>query len=211
MWDDFLKKEKRKDYYKKINSSLKEEYQNYIVYPDKSKIYNAFSLTDFDKLKVVILGQDPYHNEGQANGLAFSVNRGCKITPTLRNIFKEIKSEFGKEPIDGDLSYLSEQGVLLLNTTLTVRKGEPNSHSKLGWGILTSNTIKYISDNKENIVFLLWGNVAKSKKKLIDLNKHCVLEAIHPSPSVNGFVGCNHFKLANDYLKLNGIDPIIWS
>lgn len=191
---------------------LKEEYNNYTIYPDKNNIYNALKLTPPDKVKVIILGQDPYINKDQANGLSFSVQPGIAIPPSLRNIFREQRKDLGIiQPNSGDLTKWAEQGVLLLNTTLTVRAGLSNSHQGKGWGIFTDSIIKYLGQ-KENIVFMLWGNNAKAKKKLIDSSKNLILEAAHPSPlsATRGFFGCQHFSKANNYLIEHNLSPIDW-
>lgn len=191
---------------------LKEEYNNYTIYPDKNNIYNALKLTPPDKVKVVILGQDPYINKDQANGLSFSVQPGIVIPPSLRNIFREQRKDLGIiQPNSGDLTKWAEQGVLLLNTTLTVRAGLSNSHQGKGWGIFTDSIIKYLGQ-KENIVFMLWGNNAKAKRKLIDSSKNLILEAAHPSPlsATRGFFGCQHFSKANNYLIEHNLSPIDW-
>ena len=202
-----IQEELKKDY--KFLSILNDYKENY--YPSKENIFKSFEL--INNIKVLIIGQDPYHKKGQANGLSFSVNKDIKIPPSLRNIFKELNQEYGYDkPKHGDLSSWSKQGVLLLNSILTVEEGKPSSHKKLGWEDFTDNIIRYISDNEENIVFLLWGNFAKSKEILIDENKHHILKSSHPSPfSVNrGFLGCGHFKKCNEYLKLKNINPIDW-
>ena len=191
---------------------LKEEYNNYTIYPDKNNIYNALKLTPPEKVKVVILGQDPYINKDQANGLSFSVQPGIAIPPSLRNIFREQRKDLGIiQPNSGDLTKWAEQGVLLLNTTLTVRAGLSNSHQGKGWGIFTDSIIKYLGQ-KENIVFMLWGNNAKAKRKLIDSSKNLILEAAHPSPlsATRGFFGCQHFSKANNYLIEHNLSLIDW-
>ncbi len=182
------------------------------VYPPGSLIFNAFNKTPFDRVKVVILGQDPYHNPGEAMGLSFSVPRGIKIPPSLVNIYKEIRSELGYEiPAHGDLSSWAEQGVLMLNAMLTVEAGKPASHQKIGWQTFTDAVIRTISDKKEGVVFMLWGNFARNKKTLIDQSRHFVLEAAHPSPLAgNAFQGCGHFARANEILSNQGLDPVNW-
>jgi len=195
----------------KINDLL---YNNQEIYPPKNLIFNSFNKFNFKDTKVVILGQDPYHQKYQAMGLSFSINKGIKNPPSLKNIIKEIKSNYTNSNIEdykGDLTYLSEQGVLLLNSSLTVLNSKPGCHIK-NWEDFTDNIIKYISDNLHNIVFILWGNYAKSKKKFIDLQKHHILESVHPSPlsASRGFFGCNHFLLCNEYLKNNNITCIKW-
>jgi uracil-DNA glycosylase len=182
------------------------------VYPPGSLIFNAFNKTPFDRVKVVILGQDPYHNPGEAMGLSFSVPRGIKIPPSLVNIYKEIRSELGYEiPAHGDLSSWAEQGVLMLNAMLTVEAGKPASHQKIGWQTFTDAVIRTISDKKEGVVFMLWGNFARSKKPLIDQARHFVLEAAHPSPLAgNAFQGCGHFARATEILSGQGLEPVNW-
>ena len=211
-WDDILKEEYNKPYFEKLMNFIEDEYSKYTIYPDKNNIYNALKLTPPDKVKVVILGQDPYINKDQANGLSFSVQSGIAIPPSLRNIFREQRKDLGIiQPNSGDLTKWAEQGVLLLNTTLTVRAGLSNSHQGKGWGIFTDSIIKYLGQ-KENIVFILWGNNAKAKRKLIDSSKNLILEAAHPSPlsATRGFFGCQHFSKANNYLIEHNLSPIDW-
>ena len=199
--------------YKKIRQFLIEEYRNHVVYPDMYDLYNCFRYTPFSKLKAVILGQDPYHNVGQAHGLCFSVQDGVPKPPSLENIFKELKSDIGCElPKSGNLTKWANEGVLLMNTSLTVREHQANSHSKCGWAWFTDSVIKLISDQKENVVFILWGGNARSKKPLIDQAKHKILECAHPSPlsAYNGFFGCRHFSKTNEYLISHGVSPIDW-
>ncbi len=199
--------------YKKIRQFLIEEYRNHVVYPDMYDLYNCFRCTPFSKLKAVILGQDPYHNVGQAHGLCFSVQNGIPKPPSLENIFKELKSDIGCElPKNGNLTKWANEGVLLMNTSLTVREHQANSHSKCGWAWFTDSVIKLISDQKENVVFILWGGNARSKKPLIDPSKHKILECAHPSPlsAYNGFFGCKHFSKTNEYLISHGVAPIDW-
>lgn len=193
---------------------LKEEQSGKVIFPPKEKVFNAFEKCSFENLKVVIIGQDPYHGIGQANGLAFSVSDGIKIPPSLRNIFKEINSDLGIPiPINGDLSTWAEKGVLLLNAVLTVEEGKPGSHQNKGWERFTDEIIKMISDEKSGIVFLLWGNYAKSKSDIIDEKKHLILTAAHPSPlsAYNGFFQCKHFSKTNKYLTIMEKTPIDWS
>jgi uracil-DNA glycosylase len=212
-WKQQLESEFSKDYFVNITSFLKKEVEsNKIIYPKGSLIFNAFNSTPFDKVKVVILGQDPYHNPGQAHGLSFSVPDGVKFPPSLVNIFKELNSDLGvPAPKSGSLQRWADQGVFLLNTVLTVRAGEPTSHSKIGWTELTDAVIKKLSVNREGIVFLLWGNFAKNKKMLIDTSRHYILEAAHPSPLAGGaFFGCRHFSKTNELLIKQGKVPIIW-
>ena len=211
-WDDILKEEYNKPYFEKLMNFIEDEYSKYTIYPDKNNIYNALKLTPPDKVKVVILGQDPYINKDQANGLSFSVQPGIAVPPSLRNIFREQRKDLGIiQPNSGDLTKWAEQGVLLLNTTLTVRAGLSNSHQGKGWGIFTDSIIKYLGQ-KENIVFMLWGNSAKAKRKLIDSSKNLILEAAHPSPlsATRGFFGCQHFSKANNYLIEHNLSPIDW-
>lgn len=216
-WDDILKDEFNKDYFKELEDFVNKEYDEYTIYPQKDEIFNALKITPPDKVKVVILGQDPYINEGQAHGLSFSVKEEwAQFPPSLKNIYREIGSDLGVE-IDLDkcsrnLTNWAEQGVLLLNTSLTVRAGKSNSHYGRGWEIFTNAIIEYLGKNKENIVFLLWGNNAINKKRFIDQDKNLVLTSVHPSPlSVHrGFFGCKHFSKANTYLKDNGLGEIKW-
>jgi len=212
-WKEVLHKEFTKPYFEQIVAFLKiEKAQGKTIYPPGSLIFNAFDKTPFTKVKIVILGQDPYHGPGQAHGLCFSVQKGIQPPPSLVNIFKELQSDIGIAiPGHGNLTYWAEQGVFLLNASLTVRAGDPMSHSKIGWATFTDTVIKKISGLKKNIVFLLWGKFAQEKKVLIDETKHLILKAAHPSPlSVTGFLGCRHFSKTNEYLTTNGIDPIDW-
>ena len=213
-WDEILNEEFHSPSYIKLRQFLKDEYSNNVVYPSMYDIFNSMKLTDFDDVKVVLLGQDPYHNVGQAMGLSFSVPKGVENPPSLNNIFKELKSEGFEMPEGtGDLTGWANQGVLLLNAVLTVREHSPNSHKDKGWEDFTNGVIKKISTLKNNVVFLLWGANARSKKPLIDQTKHLVLECAHPSPlsAYNGFFGCGHFIQANRYLIKHGILPIDWS
>ncbi|MBQ8004507.1 MAG: uracil-DNA glycosylase [Oscillospiraceae bacterium] len=212
-WNEILAEEFDKDYYITLRNFLKEEYKTYTIYPGMYDIYNALRLTAYSDVKVVILGQDPYHGEGQAHGLAFSVREGTQLPPSLRNIYKEIYEETGNvQPESGDLTRWAEQGVLLLNTALTVRAGEANSHSGKGWEIFTDFIIRKLNERKKTIVFLLWGRNARSKQELITNPTHKVFCAPHPSPlsASRGFFGCNHFNLANRELILAGDMPVIW-
>lgn len=214
-WKQALKEEFSKPYFEQVVAFLKtEKATGKTVYPSGSNIFNAFNQTPFDKVKVVILGQDPYHGKGQAHGLSFSVMPGTKLPPSLVNIFKEIKTDIGIEiPSDfGDLTHWAQQGVLLLNAALTVRDGEPMSHSKFGWAQFTDAVIRTLSDQKENIVFILWGKFAQDKQVLIDATRHYILKAAHPSPlsAHNGFWGSKHFSKTNDILVKNGMQPIDW-
>lgn len=214
IWEEVINIEKNKDYYKKLKDEIDKRYKTTTVFPEKRNIFKAFSLTKLENLKVVILGQDPYHGYGQAQGLSFSTPTNIKNPPSMINILKEINDDLGKKSIceDGDLTPWAKQGVMLLNTILTVEQGLAKSHHNLGWEIFTDNIIKFISDNKEDIIFLLWGSPAISKTKLIDKNKHFILTAPHPSPlSVyRGFYGCKHFSKTNEILKKLNKDEIIW-
>ena len=212
-WKEIIKNEFDKDYFIKLVNFLKEEKRGgKIIYPKGAHIFNAFNTTPFDQVKVVILGQDPYHGPGQAHGLSFSVPEGTRLPPSLQNIYKELQSNLGVEPkSSGNLEHWAEQGVFLLNAVLTVRAGEPASHSNIGWTSFTDAVIRAISDNKEGIIFMLWGNFARSKKELIDSNKHYILEAAHPSPLARGaFFGCKHFSRCNEILVKTERQPIIW-
>lgn len=213
-WKKVLKNEFEKDYFLHLVAFLKaERATNKIVYPPGSLIFNAFEKTPFDKVKVVILGQDPYHNPGQAHGLSFSVPDGVKAPPSLLNIFKELKNDLGIEiSKNGNLEKWAEQGVLLLNASLTVRENEAGSHGRAGWLTFTDHVIEKISSGKEGIVFLLWGNFAQAKQELIDETKHFVLRAAHPSPlsAARGFFGCKHFSKTNEILMKEGREPVDW-
>jgi uracil-DNA glycosylase len=214
-WADFFETENKKSYFEDLMHAVDEEYKNYTCFPPKDLIFNAFDSCSFKDLKVVIIGQDPYHGEGEANGLCFSVNEGVKIPPSLKNIFAEINTEYDRifSPTSGNLEAWAKQGILLLNASLSVRKDMANSHKHLKWNLFTDAVIQYISDNSEHIVFLLWGSFAHKKGSKINRDKHLVLETGHPSPlSANrGFwFGNTHFKLTNEYLKLNGFSEIEW-
>lgn len=211
-WKEILKDEFLSPYFENIKRNLIIAKSKGKVYPPSNLIFNAFNLTPFDKVKVVILGQDPYHAEGQAMGLSFSVPKGIKIPPSLVNIYKEQEMELGIiQPNSGDLSYWAKQGVLLLNSSLTVSAGMPNSHSNFGWQHFSDAVIVALSKHKNGIVFMLWGNNAKAKINLIDQTKHLILTAAHPSPLARGaFFGCNHFIKANKYLISQNKDPIDW-
>ena len=213
-WDNVIGQEFEKEYYIKLRDFLKKEYSTQTIYPNMYDIYNALRLTPYSDVKVVILGQDPYHGAGQAHGLCFSVQRGVKLPPSLQNIYKEIESDIGaKMPLHGDLTSWAKQGVLLLNTTLTVREGRPQSHLGQGWEILTDIIIQRLNESPKPIVYILWGSNARSKKKYITNKNHLVLETVHPSPlsAYNGFFGCKHFSKANEFLGLNGIEPVNWT
>lgn len=212
-WNKMLNGECEKPYFKQLLSTVGEAYATKIVFPPQELVFNALHLCPFEDVRVVILGQDPYHGPGQAHGLSFSVPDGIKTPPSLRNIYKEITSDLGKEmPISGDLEHWTAQGVLLLNATLTVEAGQPGSHQKLGWETFTDTIIRKISDEKEHVVFLLWGNFARAKCALIDDTKHLILYAPHPSPlsAYTGFFGSRHFSKTNTYLASHGITPIEW-
>ncbi len=214
-WKEALKLEFSTDYFQQIPAHIKtEKLQGKTIYPPGSLIFNAFNTTALQNVKVVILGQDPYHGKGQAHGLCFSVQNGIPPPPSLLNIFKELQDDIGITiPDHGNLTKWAEQGVFLLNASLTVRAGEPMSHSKIGWSTFTDAVIKTISTKKKNIVFLLWGKFAQEKRVLIDESKHCILRSVHPSPlsAYGGFFGCKHFSKTNEYLVSKGIDPIDWS
>lgn len=205
---DSLKKKKE------LTEFVLNEYETKTIYPLKENIFNAFQLTSFEETKVIILGQDPYHGEGQAHGLSFSVQKGVKLPPSLKNIFKELESDIGISiPKDGDLSAWSKQGVLLLNTVLTVEQSKPASHQKKGWEEFSELVLKTLSGKKENLVFILWGTPAQRLSKFINADKHLIIKSVHPSPlsSYRGFFGSKPFSSANDYLKENKIPEIDWS
>lgn len=213
-WDEILKDEWQKPYYLALREFLKNEYRTRRIYPPMNDIYNALRYTPYEGVKVLIVGQDPYHGEGQAHGLCFSVREGIKQPPSLVNIFKELESEYGMtRPESGELTGWARQGVLLLNTALTVREGQPNSHRGKGWEILTDTIISLVDQKSDPIVFLLWGSNARQKKALIHNKAHLVLECAHPSPlsAYQGFLGCGHFRLANEFLRQNGRGEIDWS
>jgi len=216
-WKEAMQEEFGKDYFKELTDFVKEEYKKGAVYPPPKFIFRAFELTPFDKVKVVILGQDPYHGPGQANGLSFAVNSGVALPPSLQNIFKEIAREYGTSYEDiatkgGDLERWATQGVLLLNATLTVRKSTAGSHQSRGWEEFTDAVVRALSDKKEHLVFMLWGNYARAKGAHVDRTKHCVLESAHPSPFAahHGFFGNDHFKKADEYLMEHHIEPVKW-
>ncbi|MFA6252467.1 MAG: uracil-DNA glycosylase [Candidatus Paceibacterota bacterium] len=212
-WKAALQEEFEKEYFRDLTEFVKSEYKIATVYPPPKFIFNAFELCPFDKVSVVVLGQDPYHGTGQAHGLCFSVPENIAVPPSLRNIYQEIASDVGgKIPNHGNLEHWAKYGVLLLNATLTVRKGEAGSHQHKGWEEFTNAVIRTISEKKENVVFILWGRYAKEKKVLIDGTKHLILEAVHPSPfsAYDGFFGCKHFSKTNEYLKAHNKEPIVW-
>lgn len=212
-WKEKLSPEFEKPYFQELTEFVRQEYGSHKVFPPPSLIFNAFAHCSFDDVKVVILGQDPYHNPGQANGLAFSVADGITPPPSLQNIYKEISDEFDKPvPKTGNLEHWADQGVLLLNATLTVRAHQPGSHQKKGWELFTDTVIQVLSQEKEQLVFMLWGAYAQKKGTIIDEGKHLVLKSAHPSPFAanRGFFGNNHFKKANDYLVKHGREPIRW-
>ena len=214
-WKEVLQREFEKDYITDLFKYLSEEELNgQTIYPPTDLIYNAFNHTHFEKVKVVLLGQDPYHGKGQAHGLSFSVQNGVRFPPSLQNIFKELKNDFPGYNLskNGNLTKWADQGVLLLNTTLTVEAGKPGSHQNKGWEIFTNEVIKLLSDSKTSLIFLLWGRYAQAKEKLINLNKHFILKAAHPSPfsAYNGFFGCKHFTKVNEILEKNGLEGIDW-
>lgn len=212
-WDEILRGEFEKEYYKNLREFLKKEYSTQEIFPNMYDIFNALKYTSYKDTKVVIIGQDPYHNVGQAHGLAFSVKPGVQTPPSLQNMYKELKDELDCFiPNNGYLVKWADQGVLLINTVLTVRAHNANSHKGMGWEIFTDNIIKYLSDREDPVIFLLWGANARSKKKIIDKNKHIILEAPHPSPlsAYRGFFGCGHFKKANEILEEMGKEKIDW-
>ena len=213
-WKSVLKDEFAQPYFQGIISYLKQEKAaGKVIYPPGSLIFNAFAQTHFARVKVVILGQDPYHNPGEAMGLSFSVPKGVNIPPSLQNIYKELNNDLGVPiPAHGDLSAWAAQGVFLLNAMLTVAHRQPQSHHKIGWQNFTDAVIRRLSEQREHLVFMLWGNFARKKNVLIDSSKHLILEAAHPSPLAGGaFFGCQHFSKANDYLQAHGQSPVNWN
>ncbi|MBE6125274.1 MAG: uracil-DNA glycosylase [Erysipelotrichaceae bacterium] len=213
-WDKFLNEEFRKPYFKELSEFLKREYRTKTIYPPKKEVFSSFYFTDMDKVKVVILGQDPYHEPGQACGMCFAVKPGVQLPPSLQNIYKEIQDDLGI-PMNYNNGYLvkwARQGVLLINSVMTVEKGRANSHAGHGWETFTNNVIEKINTLDQPVVYLLWGNNARQKKQLITNPKHLILETVHPSPlSVyRGFFGCRHFSKANEFLVKNGAEPIDW-
>lgn len=212
-WKIALKEVFDQDYFTKLVGFVRDEYQSQQVFPPGKEIFNAFWYCPIEKVKVVILGQDPYHGPGQAHGLSFSVRPGIPFPPSLLNIFKEIREDLGQDmPPNGDLTRWADQGVFLLNATLTVRAHQAGSHQNQGWETFTDEVIKAISEKRENVVFLLWGAYAQKKSVLIDASKHLILKAPHPSPlsAHRGFLGCGHFSQANEYLKSKNQEPIQW-
>ena len=212
-WDNILADEFGKEYYLKIRQFLKEQYSTRRIYPHMNDIFNALKYTSFKDTKVVIIGQDPYHGPGQAHGLCFSVKEGVQFPPSLRNIFKELASDIGKEiPKSGELTHWAKQGVLLLNAVLTVREGEPTSHSKIGWETFTDRVISELNKKETPVVFLLWGAYAQKKAEIITNPIHKKLMSVHPSPlsASRGFFGCKHFSKTNDLLIKSGLEPIKW-
>ena len=212
-WDEVMKGEFEKEYYLKLRGFLKREYSTQTIYPDMYSIFNAMKKTPYSQAKAVILGQDPYHEPGQAHGLCFSVLKGTVPPPSLRNIYKELDDELGIPPAShGELTKWAENGVLLLNTVLTVRRGQANSHKGMGWEIFTDEVIRKLNERTEPMVFLLWGGNAKAKRVLITNPQHLVLTAAHPSPlsAYNGFFGCGHFRRCNEFLAEHGMEPIDW-
>lgn len=212
-WKILLKEEFEKEYFSNLVEFLKEEYKTKTIYPAGKEIFKAFDFCPVDKTKVVILGQDPYHGPNQAHGLCFSVPEGIAVPPSLRNIYKEIKTDIGKEiPKTGNLEHWTNQGVLMLNATLTVRAHQAGSHQKKGWEIFTNAVIKKLDEKKENLIFLLWGSYAQNKGQMIDPSRHYVLKSAHPSPlsAHRGFLGNKHFSLANEFLRSKGLKEIEW-
>lgn len=212
-WDSVFKKINENHDFSTLKETLSSRYQTGNVFPPREEIYTAFDLTAFENVKVVILGQDPYHGEGQAHGLAFSVNDGIKLPPSLRNIYKELEDDLGIKRYSGSLKDWAREGVLLLNTVLTVDESQANSHRGLGWEVFTDSVIEAVSDNLEGVVFILWGKPAQSKIKLIDTTKHHIIQSVHPSPlsAYRGFFGSKPFSQTNDYLVSQGFKAIDWS
>ncbi len=213
-WKEVLKEEFEKQYFKELKEFLLQEKSRYAVYPPGGQIFNAFRLTPFDQVRVVLLGQDPYHGAGQAHGLCFSVPPGISKPPSLVNIFKEVERDLGiPVPQNGNLEQWARQGVLLLNATLTVRANQPGSHQRKGWETFTNAVIGKLSEKRVGLVFLLWGKFAQEKEALIDTDRHYLLKAAHPSPysAYNGFLGCRHFSKTNEILKKHGLEEIDWS
>lgn len=212
-WKNVLKNEFEKEYFIQLTKFVRNEYKNKVIFPPAPLVFNAFNQCPFDKVKVVIIGQDPYHGDGQAHGLCFSVNDGVAFPPSLLNIFKEIERDLGiPMPKSGNLSSWAKQGVLLLNATLTVQAHNPGSHQHKGWETFTDAVIQKLASEKEHLVFILWGSYAQKKGNLIPLQKHLILKSVHPSPlsAYRGFIGNNHFSLTNEYLKSTSQDQINW-
>lgn len=213
-WLEVLKDEFQAPYFKALEEKLEKAYDSGTVYPSKENLFAAFNLTPFENVKVVILGQDPYHGAGQAHGLCFSVQKGIKVPPSLKNIYKEIESDLGfKAPDHGFLESWAKEGVLLLNAHLTVEESNPMAHKNLGWDQFTDRVIEILNTKKEHLVFMLWGSPAHNKAKNVDPEKHCLLKTVHPSPlsSYRGFFGCQHFSKCNDYLKNHGKQGVSWT
>jgi len=213
-WKQVLSDEFNSIYFARLAAFVKDAYAKGVVYPPGKYIFEAFNRTPFDKVKVVILGQDPYHEPNQAHGLCFSVRKGVQVPPSLVNIYKELEQEYGTPFLnrDGDLTHWADQGVLLLNATLTVAAGNAGSHQGKGWEMFTDAVVAKLAEQREHIVFLLWGSYAKRKGAFINRKRHLILEAPHPSPlsAFRGFIGCGHFKKANEYLSAHGLEPIVW-
>lgn len=212
-WDEILADEWEKPYYKELRQFLKKEYSSRVIYPHMNDIFNALKLTSFEDTKVVIIGQDPYHGEGQAHGLCFSVKKGVALPPSLKNIFKELQADVGKAPAThGELTHWAEQGILLLNNVLTVREGSPASHKGMGWEIFTDRVIAELNRKETPVVFLLWGAHAQKKAEIITNPIHKKLASVHPSPlsASRGFFGCRHFSKTNEILRMNGLTEIQW-
>ena len=212
-WKLRLANEFNAPYFEQLTTFVRDAYTHHQIFPPAKLIFNAFNLCPFDKVKVVIIGQDPYHGLGQAHGLSFSVNEDIPLPPSLKNIYQEIRSDLGIQPLShGNLERWAKQGVLLLNATLTVQANLAGSHQKKGWETFTDSAIKAVAEEKEHVVFLLWGNYAQQKAQYIDTTKHLILTAVHPSPlsAHRGFFGCKHFSQANQYLKEHGLEPINW-
>ena len=212
-WDDILKGEFEKEYYLKLRDFLKYEYSHYRIYPNMYNIFNSLKYTSYNDVKAVIHGQDPYHQPGQAHGLCFSVQKGTPIPPSLQNIYKELQSDLGIPPAShGELISWAQNGVLLMNTVLTVRESCPNSHKNQGWEIFTDRVIELLNEREKPVVFILWGTNARSKTKIITNSNHLILQSAHPSPlsAYNGFFGNRHFSKTNDFLTAHGIEPVDW-
>ncbi|MCL2555859.1 MAG: uracil-DNA glycosylase [Firmicutes bacterium] len=210
-WNDFFVQESKKEYFIKLVDSVGSEYEKHTVFPPRGYVFNAFKLTPLSDIKVVILGQDPYHGRGQAMGLAFSVPNGTQLPPSLQNIYKEIYNDLGVKRTGGCLEDIARQGVFFLNASLTVREGQANSHSQLGWQTFTDNAIKHINEKDKQVIFILWGNYAKAKASLITNPIHKILTSGHPSPlSASLFFGCKHFSKANHLLQEAGVEPVCW-